>query len=122
MDRTTLTLTRAAALARSAWGGALLLDGRTMLSAFGDRPTKSSLIVARVLGARQVAQGAITAVTSSPRVLVAGAVVDVLHATTAVGLALAARRWRSVALTDAAVAATLAGTGWWLAIRAHRRS
>ena len=122
MDRSTLRLTRAAALARSAWGGALLLDGRTMLSAFGDRPTKSSLIVARVLGARQVAQGVITAAVPSPPVLVAGAVVDLLHATTVVGLALAARRWRSVALTDAAVAATLAGTGWWLAIRAHRRS
>ena len=121
MDRSTLRLTRAVALLRSAWGGVLVLEGRTILDAFGNRPAESSLVVARVLGGRQVAQGPITAAVPGPAVLAGGAAIDVLHAATAVGLALAARRWRGMALSDAAVAATLAGTGCWLAIRGHRR-
>jgi hypothetical protein len=121
MDRSTLRLARAAALLRSAWGGVLLLDARAILDSFGGRPAKSSLFAARVLGGRQVVQGAVTAAAPGPAVLAGGAAVDALHSATAIALALAARRWRTVALTDAAIAATLAGTGCWLVIRGHRR-
>jgi hypothetical protein len=121
MDRSTLRLTRAVALIRWAWGGALLLQAKAILDSFGDRPTSSSIVVARVLGGRQVAQGVITAAAPAPAVLAGGVAADALHSVTGLALALLARRWRSVALTDAAIAATLAGTGCWLAIRGHRR-
>jgi len=121
MNPSTLRFTRAAALLRSAWGGTLLLRGRAVLNSFGDRPTSGSLVVARILGGRQIVQGVVTAALPEPAVLAGGAAVDVLHSATAVGLAVASRRWRTVAVTDAVVAATLAGTGCWLAYRALRR-
>jgi hypothetical protein len=121
LDRSTLKLTRGAALVRAAWGGALLLDAAAILNSSGNRPTRSSLIVARVLGGRQVAQGAISAAFPEPAVLAGGVAADALHSATAVGLALVSPRWRSVALTEAVLAATLAGTGCWLAIRGRRR-
>jgi hypothetical protein len=79
------------------------------------------LVVARILGGRQLAQGAVTTAFPDPTVLAAGAAIDALHSATAVALAVAARRWRNAAITDAVIAATLAGTGCWLAFRAFRR-
>jgi hypothetical protein len=121
MDRSTLRLVRAAAITRSAWGAALLLHPRPILVSSGDRPVTGSVVVARVLGARQVAQGLITAAVPTPTVLATGVAVDALHAATAVGLALLARRWRTVARTDAIIATALAGVGCRLSIRARRR-
>jgi hypothetical protein len=113
-------LARTTALLRLAWGGVLLLGTGPVLRRFGNRPTRVPMDVGRVLGARQLAQGLATALAPEPPVLTAGAAVDTLHALTGVGLAVAARRWRTVALTDAAIAGALAASGWWLGSRGRR--
>lgn len=121
MNASTCTVARAAALTRLAWGGVLLLGTGRLLGLFGKRPAGAPVVVGRVLGGRQVAQGLITALAPAPVVLVAGAAADTLHAATAVGLAAGARRWRTVGIADAGIATTLAVTGWWLVVRGRRR-
>ncbi|MDI6100227.1 SDR family oxidoreductase [Actinoplanes sp. NEAU-A12] len=110
---------RAAALARTGWGLALLAAPE-VLARIGQRPPAgpAALAVARVLGARQLAQAVVTTARPSAAVAAASAAVDTLHAATDVGLAAVSPRWRSVALVDAAVASGLAACGWI----AHRRS
>ncbi|MDM4719295.1 hypothetical protein QTQ03_06665 [Micromonospora sp. WMMA1363] len=91
---------------RLAWGTALLLMPGQLLRPVGPVTTAAERTL-RVLGARQVAQAAVTAYRPTPVVFTLGAVVDVLHAGTAVALAAVDRRQRSAALTDAVIA-----TGW----------
>lgn len=68
--------------------------------------------VARLLGARQLIQAALTAGTGpSATGLRIGAVVDLAHATSMAGLAIADRRVRAAAAADALMATSLAATG-----------
>ena len=67
--------------------------------------------VARVLGARQLAQATLTAGHPSRAVLVLGAEVDVAHAASMLGLGLLSGRWRAAALREALVAGSLAAAG-----------
>ena len=81
------------------------------------RPSRRACGVARVLGVRHLVQAGLTAAAlraaepgqSLPLGL--GAAVDVLHATTMVGLALADQGARRVALADTGVEVALAAAG-----------
>ena len=66
----------------------------------------------RLLGARQVAQAVLTGTRPSHAVLVLGAGVDALHASSMVILALFDRRLRRAALADAFVALGFAWAGF----------
>ncbi len=65
----------------------------------------------RVLGARDMAQGVITLVRPSRRVISLGVVVDTIHALSMVGLAVVDERRRATALASAANAAGFALAG-----------
>ena len=79
--------------------------------------------MARVLGARHLIQAGLTAAAlrAGPGrtyyALAGGAAVDVLHATTMVGLALVDRGARRVALADTGAELALATAGGFTAIR-----
>lgn len=99
-------------LVRAGWGLALLLAPETVLGRVHhirvDAPT---LGVARILGARQLAQATLSGVDPSPEVLAMGVWVDTAHALSAIGLAAAAPRRARAALTDTAVAGLWAAAG-----------
>jgi hypothetical protein len=67
--------------------------------------------MARLLGARHVAQAMLTALAPLPGAFVAGAEVDALHATSMLILAAADRAARRAALTDAVAEAAFAAAG-----------
>jgi hypothetical protein len=122
MARRAVALVRTAALVRGGWGVALLAAPAVIMAALGHPGAGAGRPVARLLGARQLAQAVVTAAVPSPGVVTGGAVVDALHGLTGAGLAVVAPGWRRVALTDAAVAAVLAGLGGYLGRRdADRR-
>jgi hypothetical protein len=78
--------------------------------------------VARVLGVRHLVQAGLTAAAlraepGSPLPLALGAAVDVLHASTMVGLALVDRGARRVALADTGIEVSLAAAGAWSAAK-----
>ncbi len=104
---------RAIELTRGLAGAALMVAPRATLRHVhrtGDDAT--SVFVARVLGARQVAQAALSGVKPSPEVLAMGVWVDLAHAATATGLA-AVDHTRAVAgLVNAVTALGWAGWGY----------
>lgn len=71
-----------------------------------------SVVVARVLGLRHLAQAALSGVDPSPEVLAMGVWVDCAHAASAVGLAVVDHSRVRGGLTDALVAAAWAGFGY----------
>lgn len=73
--------------------------------------TKSTAI-ARVLGARQLTQAGLSGIDPSPEILAMGVWVDIAHAATAFGLAVADRSRARVGITDGLVALTWAGIGY----------
>lgn len=100
-------------IARAGWGLALLLATRPVLQhVHGVRVDRTSLIVARVLGARHLAQAVLSGVDPSPEVLAMGVWVDGAHATTAAGLAAADRTRIRAGLLDGALALGWAAAGW----------
>jgi hypothetical protein len=111
--RSTRRRIQATAAARAGWAGVLLL-GADRVMAMGGRPPipAAAIAVARVLGARQLVQAALTAVAPTGSVAGLGALVDGLHAGTNLGLAALSPRWRRLALTDAVIAAGFAVSGW----------
>lgn len=97
---------------RALWGAALLIAPDTVLTRLPhqdiDRPDR---IFARVLGARHVIQAAITNRCDTRHGILTGAAVDATHATATAILARLAPARRTLALTDVAIAAALAGAG-----------
>ncbi len=71
-----------------------------------------SVPVARVLGARQITQAALSGGDPSPEVLAAGVWVDLAHAATAAGLATVDRSRRAGGVTNAVASLAWAGWGW----------
>lgn len=67
----------------------------------GHVPHPADLVIFRVLGARQVLQACVTAVTGWSAL---GAVVDLAHLTSMVPVAVLSRRWRRAALVQVTVA------------------
>ena len=97
---------------RAAYGAALLLVPERVLGLGTRAPIPpAAVVVARVLGARHVLQSLLTAAAPTAAVTGAGALVDVLHGSTGVGLAAMSPRWRRTALADAALATVLAAAG-----------
>ncbi len=100
---------RAVAAVRAGWGAALLLRPGPVLRAAGGADEERTVLVARVLGVRELAQAGVLLARPTPGVVRAGIGVDVLHAASAVALAVLDTSHRRVALRNAATA-----TGWAL--------
>jgi hypothetical protein len=115
-------------LIRAGYGVALVVVPQALIKLTGDpvtgqspgeraRPGRRACGVARVLGVRHLAQAGLTAAALRAREpdpslpLGLGAAVDVLHATTMVGLAAVDRGARRVALADTGVEVMLATAG-----------
>jgi hypothetical protein len=84
-------------------------------------PASRARLVARVLGARHLAQAALTAAgqradPGSPLPMGGGAAVDLLHAASMLALGTMDRRVRRTTFTDAAVETALAAAGAWAAL------
>jgi hypothetical protein len=108
---------RALQLARAGYGAALLLQPGPMIRlATGRLPSRRACRVARLLGARHLAQATLTAFAPRPGVFAAGADVDALHAASMVMLAALDGAARRTALTDAVAEAALAATGRAVAV------
>jgi hypothetical protein len=94
---------------RGAYGTALLLVPSRVLAAYGASADEApSRAVARVLGARHVAQAVATRGGKLSRI---GAVVDGLHAASMFAFAAASDEYRRPALIDGCVATTFALSG-----------
>jgi hypothetical protein len=103
---------RLAAVARAGWGCFLLAAPERLLRLGGRPPAPPALTtLARVLGARQLLQAALTAARPTARVATLSAAVDALHASTDLAFAVSSSRWRPAALVDTVVASALAASG-----------
>jgi hypothetical protein len=109
----TSATTRALQVARAGYGSALLLLPGPALRLGGGHPAdRRSRNVARVLGARHLVQAAVTGgIGPSAELLGLGAALDITHAASMAGLALADRRVRRVTLTDALIEIAFAAAG-----------
>src|SRR5581483_5459706 len=104
---------RAIELVRAGWGAALLLAPQHVMERVHhvDVDTKS-VVVVRILGARQLTQATLSGFRPSPEVLAMGVWVDAVHALTALGLSAVDRARARGGLTDAAVAGVWAAAGY----------
>jgi hypothetical protein len=101
--------TRWANLVRAGYGLALLCVPGPMITAMTGQPASSrARAVARVLGARHVAQAAVCGLVPTRGLIQAGAAADSLHAASMLGLAGAEPGLRRALLADTAIEATLA--------------
>jgi len=91
----------------------------TIRLATGNRPSRRTCQVARLLGARHLAQATLTALTPLPGAFVAGAGADALHAASMLILAAVDRPARRAALTDTAAEAAFAAAGLAAASRGN---
>jgi hypothetical protein len=109
-------------LARAGYGVALVCAPQVLIKLTGGPGPRRAGGVARVLGVRHLVQAGLTAAAlraepGSPVPLALGAAVDVLHASSMVGLALVDRGARRVALADTGVELALATAGVLTATR-----
>jgi hypothetical protein len=102
-----VTPTRLFAAAGLAWGAALLSRPRQVLDALAPEFPADREWLARVLGARQVAQYAVVLVAPTPAVVRVASAVELVHAASMV-LALRLPRYRRAAWISGAVAAASA--------------
>ena len=99
-------------LIRAVWGAALLVaPGAVLSGALRADPDPRAVVVARILGARHLAQAALSGLRPTRETLMLGVGVDAIHAATAVGLAAADPHRARAALADALVAAGWAAAG-----------
>lgn len=100
-------------LGRAGWGAAMVLAPRPVLEHVHHLQVDTkSVVIARILGARQLAQAVLSGIRPSPEVLAMGVWVDTVHALSAVALALADRSRARAGVTDAAVAGLWAVLGY----------
>jgi hypothetical protein len=100
-------------LARASYGVALIMaPGLVTYLATGRFPTRRARRVAQLLGARHLAQAAVTAFVPVPDVFALGAEADTAHAASMVVLAAADPASRHAALTDALAEAAFAAAGF----------
>ena len=102
---------------RGGYGLAQLAVPNVVLRAFRLAPDRASVLVCRALGARELAQAAVSAAVPAPAALAVGVAVDVTHALSMIGVATFSRRHRRAALTSAALATAFAALG----VAAHSR-
>lgn len=111
---------RLVAAARCGWAVFLLsCPDRPVRALTGITPTEHDRRVLRVLGVRQLVQGAVGLVHPSHRVLAAGSAVDALHAASCLAVAAVDSRWRRGGLIGAMDAAAFAVAGYAGARRAE---
>lgn len=96
--------TRRAALARAGYGLALVIAAPVLLRRVQPDPPPHAVPVARLLGLRELAQGAVTALHPSDLVRAAGSVTDGLHLASMVGVAAVSRSYRRLGVAAAAQA------------------
>jgi hypothetical protein len=96
------------ALSRLSWGVACLLVPSYVISALGGPVDRPTLIVTRVLGVRHIAQGTVSALMPSRRVLAAGGLVDLIHGASMTLVGRLDPDRRRLAWIDAAIAAAWA--------------
>jgi hypothetical protein len=111
----TTTATRTLAVARAVSGAVLLVKAPELLSRLQPGLPRHAVAAARALGARDVLQGAVTAVRPSQAVAHGGAAVDALHLLSMVALAVRAPGYRRLAVVAAAQAAASVGAGYAVA-------
>ncbi len=100
---------------RLAWAAILLiLPGKVFMALGGGAPDRRWRMVARVLGVRHLAEALLERRGGTGRIRTA-ALVDTLHAASAVSFAALDSGYRRVGLTDACVAGSFAAYGWHLA-------
>lgn len=100
-------------MVRAGWGVALLIAPRLVMeNVHHVQVDTKSVVVARILGARQLTQATLSGFRPSPEVLAMGVWVDAVHALTALGLAVVDRSRARAGLTDTTVAALWAGAGY----------
>ena len=98
--------------ARACYGVMLLCaPGVALGLSTGQAPSQRARVVARILGARHLAQAVLTLWRPRPTVLLAGAGVDACHAASMIALAVADPRMRRAGIADAAIAAAFTATG-----------
>jgi hypothetical protein len=103
---------------RACYGAALLcVPGLALGLATGQPPGQRERTVARVLGARHLAQAVLTAYRPRPGVFLAGAGVDACHAASMLALAAADARLRRAGLADAFAATAFTAAGALTAAR-----
>jgi hypothetical protein len=121
-DKSKSVVATALTLIRAGYGVALVCAPGSLITLTGGPGPRRAGAVARVLGVRHLVQAGLTAVAlraepGSPVPLGLGAAVDVLHASSMVGLALLDRGARRVALADTGVELALAAAGALTATR-----
>ena len=98
--------------ARACYGAALLCaPGLALGLATGQAPSQRARAVARILGARHMAQAVLTLWRPRPAVFLAGAGIDACHAVSMVALAVCDPRMRRAGLADALTATAFTATG-----------
>jgi hypothetical protein len=98
--------------ARACYGAMLLCaPGPVLGLSTGQPPSPRARAVARVLGARHLAQAVLTLWRPRPAVLAAGAGIDGCHAASMLALAAASPGARRAGLTDAVTEVAFAATG-----------
>ncbi|MGH3852288.1 MAG: hypothetical protein ACRDR6_02075 [Pseudonocardiaceae bacterium] len=103
---------------RASYGAMLLLTPGPVIRLYtGHAAARPTRVVARVLGARQVLQGLLSAGAPGPIVLALGVEADLAHATSMVCLAAVDRTRRRAGLVDALCAGSFAAAGLILARR-----
>ena len=99
--------------ARACYGAALLCaPGLALGLATGQAPSQRARTVARILGARHLAQAVLTLWRPRPAVFLAGAGIDACHAASMLALAVADPGMRRAGIADAATAAAFTATGF----------
>ena len=116
----TSTATRTLAVARAAAGAVLLVRAPDLLRRLQSPPPAHAVAAARLLGARDLLQGAVTAVRPTSAIAHGGAGVDALHLASMVALAVRAPAYRRLAVVAAAQAAASIGAGYLVARLARR--
>jgi hypothetical protein len=107
------TRIRTTAAVRAGWAVILLARPERLLRAGGGGPVPPAAVAAvRVLGVRHLLQAGASAGPATGSVAGLGALVDMAHAGSCVGLAIVSPRWRRAALADALVEAGFAAAGW----------
>lgn len=103
---------RPAEIARVVWGACLIIRPRSVLTRVHHAPTDPvTVAVARVLGARHLAQAAATVYRPSPELIAVGVYSDASHAVSMTGLAAVSSSLRRAGLTDTAIALAFAVAG-----------
>jgi len=98
--------------ARACYGALLLCaPGLALGMCTGEASGRRTRVVTRILGARHLAQAALTLWRPRPAVLAAGAGVDGCHAVSMLALAAASPDTRRAGLTDAVTELAFAATG-----------